>query len=59
MDLRGEGREFNRGEVVSNGEIVSARPACDVRNAYRRYRLGASGSLGVVFRGSMSVLITK
>ena len=30
----------------------TARTACDLRNASGCYRLGASGSLGAVLRGS-------
>ena len=34
-DLRGEGREFQRREVVNDGmeKLNTARTACDVRNA--------------------------
>ena len=59
-DLRGEGREFQRREVLrkNNGEILpERRVTLGMRNVTD---MGASGSLGAVFRvRSKFVLITK
>ena len=53
----GNRREFQRREVVNNGEILRERRV--TWGMHRCYSLGASSSLGAVFRGSKSVLITK